>query len=217
MHILNMLPAFAPAFSSPQQTPEWYQSRIGKLTASKMATAMSYLKNGKESAERAKLKMQVVAERLTDIIVPHIVTEAMAWGIATEAEAKEAAAKLIGLDIKPCGFFDHPEIDSFGATPDGLLDDDGLIEIKCPTTTTHLSWLLANEIPDQHKAQMAAQLLCTGRRFCKFMSYDPRVPKRPILYKHYAPTRAERDAVERAAVMFLAEVEELFERVSTTK
>ena len=215
MNISQMLPAFAPAVSSPQQTPEWYQSRIGKLTASNMATAMSYLKNGKESAERAKLKMQVVAERLTDIIVPHYVTEAMAWGIATEAEAKEAAAKLIGLEIKPCGFFDHPEIDNFGATPDGLIDDDGLIEIKCPTTTTHLAWLLENKIPEQHKPQMAAQLLCTGRRYCKFMSYDPRVAKRPILYKHYAPTEAERDAVKRAAMLFLDEVDELFERVST--
>lgn len=182
-----------------------------------MAAAMSYLKNGKESAERAKLKMLIVAERLTDIIAPHYVTEAMAWGIATEAEAREAAAKLIGLDIKPCGFFDHPEIDNFGATPDGLIDDDGCFEVKCPTTVTHLSWLLENKVPEQHKAQMAAQLLCTGRRYCKFMSYDPRVPKRPILYKHYAPSQAERDAVERAAVLFLAEAEALFERVSTTR
>ena len=216
MHILNMLPAVQLKAASPQQTPEWYQSRIGKLTASNMAAAMSYLKNGKESAERAKLKMLIVAERLTDIIIPHYVTEAMAWGIATEAEAKEAAAKLIGLDIKPCGFYDHPEIDNFGATPDGLLDDDGLIEIKCPTTTTHLSWLLENKVPDQHRAQMAAQLLCTGRRYCKFMSYDPRVSRRAILYKHYAPSQAELGEVRRAAVLFLAEVEALFERVSTT-
>lgn len=215
MLIANMMSE--PTLKTPQQTAEWYSARIGKLTASNMATAMSYLKNGKESAERAKLKMQVVAERLTDIIVPHYVTEAMAWGISTEAEAKEAASKLIGLEIKPCGFFDHPEIDNFGATPDGLLEDDGLIEIKCPTTTTHLSWLLENKIPEQHKPQMAAQLLCTGRRYCKFMSYDPRVAKRPILYKHYAPTEAEREAVKQAAVLFLAEVDELFERVSTGK
>lgn len=212
-----MLPSFAPVISVHQQTPEWYQSRIGKLTASNMAAAISYLKNGKESTERAKLKMLIVAERLTDIIAPHYVTEAMAWGIATEAEAKEAAAKLIGLDIKPCGFYDHPEIDNFGATPDGLLDDDGLIEIKCPTTTTHLSWLLENKVPEQHKPQMSAQLLCTGRRYCQFMSYDPRVPKRPILYKRFAPSQQERDEVERAAVTFLAEVEALFERVSTTR
>ena len=217
MHISQMLPSFVPVVASPQATPEWFQQRIGKLTASNMAAAMSYLKNGKESTERAKLKMHLVAERLTDIIAPHYVTEAMAWGIATETEAKECAAKLIGLDIKQCGFFDHPEIDNFGATPDGLLDDDGLIEIKCPTTVTHLSWLLENKVPEQHKAQMAAQLLCTGRRYCKFMSYDPRVPKRPILYKHYAPSQAELGEVRRAAVLFLAEVEELFERVSTAR
>lgn len=216
MLINDMMPARALSVAPPIDAA-WLQQRIGKLTASRMAIAMSFLKNGQESADRRNLKMQIVAERLTDIAVPHYVTEAMAWGIATETEAKEAAAKLIGLDIKPCGFFDHPEIDSFGATPDGLLDDEGLIEIKCPTTTTHLSWLLANEIPDQHKPQMTAQLLCTGRRYCKFMSYDPRVPKRPILYKHYAPSEQERDAVERAAVLFLNEAEALFEKVSTTR
>ena len=215
MHIAAMLPSVQLTASSPQATPEWFQQRIGKLTASNMAAAMSYLKNGKESTERQKLKMQIVAERLTDIIVPHYVTDAMEWGIETETEAKEAAAKLIGIEIKPCGFFDHPEIDNFGATPDGLIDDDGLIEIKCPTTTTHLSWLLENKVPDQHRPQMIAQLLCTGRRYCQFMSYDPRVPKRPILYKRFAPSQAERDKVAQAAVLFLAEVDELFERVST--
>lgn len=209
------LTAAIPQPLSLQATPEWFQQRIGKLTASNMASAMSFLKNGKESADRQKLKMQIVAERLTDIIVSHYVTEAMEWGIETEAEAKEAASKLIGIEIKPCSFYDHAEIDNFGATPDGLIDDDGLIEIKCPTTTTHLSWLLENKVPEQHKAQMTAQLLCTGRRYCQFMSYDPRVPKRPILYKRFAPSQAERDKVEQAAVLFLNEVDELFERVST--
>lgn len=217
MLIDAMLPAAHLTAAIHQQTPEWFQQRIGKLTASNMAAAMSFLKNGKESTERQKLKMQVVAERLTDIIVPHYVTEAMAWGIATEAEAKEAASKLIGIEINPCGFFDHPEIDNLGATPDGLIDDDGLIEIKCPTTVTHLSWLLEDKVPDQHRPQMTAQLLCTGRRYCQFMSYDPRVPKRPILYKRFAPSQAERDKVEQAAVLFLNEVDELFERVSTTR
>ncbi len=216
MLIAEMMPASALPIAQPVDAA-WLQSRIGKLTASRMAIAMSFLKTGKESAERAKLKMQIVAERLTDIIVPHYVTEAMAWGIATEAEAKEAAAKLIGIKIKPCGFFDHAEIDNFGATPDGLLDDDGVLEIKCPTTTTHLSWLLANQVPPEYKPQMLAQLLCTGRRYAQFMSYDPRVAHRPILYKRFAPTQAERDKVEQAAIQFLNEVEELFERVSTSR
>lgn len=216
MNVSEMLPASALPIAPPVDAA-WLQQRIGKLTASRMAIAMSFLKNGKESAERAKLKMQIVAERLTDIIVPHYVTEAMAWGIATEAEAKEAATKLISITIKPCGFFDHPEIDNLGATPDGLLDDDGVLEIKCPMSTTHLNWLLANQVPPEYKPQMVCQLLCTGRRYAQFMSYDSRVPRRPILYKRFAPTRAERDKVEQAAIQFLNEVEELFERVSTSR
>ncbi len=202
---------------APPVDAAWLQQRIGKLTASRMAAAMSFLKNGKESAERRKLKMEIVAERLTDIIVPHYVTEAMAWGIANEAEAKEAARQIIGVEIKPCGFFDHPEIDNFGATPDGLIDDDGCFEVKCPTTVTHLEWLLANKVPEEYKAQMVCQLIVTGRRYCQFLSYDPRVQRRPLLYKRFSPTKAERAQVEEAARVFLAEVDELFFRVASSK
>ena len=217
MNISQMLPA--QSFTLPagiyQRTPEWYQQRIGKLTASRMREAMSFLKNGKESAERRKLKFDLVAERLTDVIVNHNVTPAMLWGIEKEAEAKEAAKKFIGIDIVECGFYDSPDVDLWGASPDGLLGDDGLIEIKAPTTPVFLEWMMANKVPEEYKPQMTCQLVVTGRRFCKFLAYDPRVAKRPILYKHYAPSQAERDAVKQAAVLFLAEVDELFERVST--
>lgn len=215
MHISHLLNDPA-AVSAAQQTPQWLQQRIGKLTGSKMAAAMSFRKDGSETAERARLKIEIVAERLTDIFVPHYVTDAMQWGIDTEAEAKLAARQLIGIDIKECGFYDHPTIDMFGATPDGLIEDDGLIEIKCPTTPTHIQWLLNDQVPPEYKPQMIAQLLCTGRRYCQFMSYDPRVVSRPLLYKRYAPSQEERDKVEQAAIRFLREVEQLFERVTST-
>jgi putative phage-type endonuclease len=217
MNISAMMPARALPVAAPVDAA-WLQSRIGKLTGSRMAIAMSFLRDGKtESAERRKLKMELVAERLTDICVPHYVSSSMAWGIATEAEAKEAASRIIGVEITPCGFFDHPSIDAFGATPDGLIDDDGCFEVKCPETVTHLSWLLENKVPDQHRAQMTAQLVCTGRRYCQFLSYDPRVPKRPILYKRFAPSQQERDKVEAAARVFLDEVDQLFEQVANTR
>lgn len=217
MNVADMIKP-APAVNVAKQgDAAWLQQRLGKLTGSRMAVAMSFLKNGQESAERRKLKFDLVAERLTDCLTSRYVTEAMAWGLATEAEAKEAATQLIGIKIKPCGYFDHPEIDNLGATPDGLLDDDGVLEIKCPTTTTHLSWLLANQVPPEYKSQMICQLICTGRRYAQFMSYDPRVPRRPILYKRFAPSQVERDTVTQAAIQFLNEVEELFDRVASTR
>jgi putative phage-type endonuclease len=216
MNIAQMMNETANGSAVFQRTPEWYQSRIGKLTASRMADAMSFKRNGEQTKKRERYMIELVAERQTDIIVPHFVTDAMAWGMEKEAEAKEAAKKLLCLEIREYGFVDHPEIDLFGASPDGGLDDDGLIEIKCPETTTHMRYLANNVIPEDRKPQMIAQLLCTGRRYCQFMSYDPRFAARPIFYKRFAPTQQERDAVENAAIRFLQDAERLFELVTTS-
>lgn len=216
MNVAEMLGNTANTSAVFQRTPEWYQARIGKLTASRMAEAMSFKKNGAPTKARERYMMEIVAERQTDIIVPHYVTPYMEWGTATEPEAKDAARKILCLDIHEFGFVDHPEIDLFGASPDGGLEDDGLIEIKCPQTATHMLWLKNNVVPEERKPQMIAQLLCTGRRYCKFMSYDPRFTARPIFYKHFAPTQEERDSVENAAIQFLNEAEQLFELVTTS-
>lgn len=198
-----------------QGSAEWHSARTGKLTASRMRSAMSFLKNGKESAEREKLKIEILCERMTDQVADHFVNPAMKWGIDTEPKAKEAYEELTGELVRNVGFFDHPNIEHCGASPDGMIGADGLIEIKCPTSATHLAWRIAGAVPEEHKPQMILQLACTGRRWCEFVSFDPRMPEAQQLFiRRYTPTVEEVAEVEESARKFLAEIEAMFEKVT---
>lgn len=203
-------PQFDPAA---QGTPGWVKARQGILTASRMAEAMSFLKNGAESAERRQLKVDLLAERLTGYSIDHYVTPAMAWGTEHEEEARGVYQGATGNVVAKCGLVLHPTIEFFGASPDGLLlDGQGLVEIKCPTISTHLSWLLAGEVPAKHKPQMLAQLACTRRRYCDFISYDPRFPEQQQkLIRRFEPSQEEIEAVEEAARQFLGELDLMFD------
>ena len=192
----------------------WFNARTGKLTASRMKNAMKYLKGGADSADRKNLKIEILCERLTGDIVDKFVNQAMQWGIDKEPEAKEQYELKTGRLIKDVGFVDHPKIEFCGASPDGLVDE-GLIEIKCPTTATHLNWILAGVVPDDHKPQMCLQALCTGRPWVDFVSYDPRMPEANRLFvRRYTPTAEELAEVEAEAVKFLGEVEEMFDQLT---
>jgi putative phage-type endonuclease len=198
-----------------QQSAQWLQDRIGKLTASNMAAAMSFLKSGQESAERRNLKIAILAERMTDIIREVYVSEAMIHGTETEPVAKLAYTARTGVHIMPAPFIEHPTIEYFGASPDGLIGVDGLLEVKAPTTTKFISWVLAGVVPEEHKPQMLAQLACTGRKWVEFVAFDPRMPEGKRLFiRRYEPTKEEIEVVEDAALKFLAEVEEMFEQVT---
>lgn len=198
-----------------QGNGDWFNQRIGKLTASRMADAMSFTQKGKDTSERIKLKMEIVTERMTDIIVPKYVNAAMQWGIDHEPLAKEKFENETGILIQDVGFVPHPTIENFGASPDGFTSDGNLIETKCPSSMTHLKYLLDKDnIPEEYKPQMCVQALCTGRNKIWFVSYDPRFPpKQQMFVKLYEPTPEELNAVETAAIKFLAEVDELFDNV----
>jgi putative phage-type endonuclease len=201
-----------------QGTAAWFAERTGCLTASRMADAMDVLKSGKESAARRALKIEILAERLTGDVVPHFVTGAMQHGIDTEPAAKAAYSAKTGALITEQGFIRHASIEHFGASPDGRLDAKTGIEIKCPTTPKHLAWLLAGEVPAEHKPQMIAQCVCAKFESVEFVSYDPRMPERLRLFVvRFTPTADERAAVEKAAQEFLAEVEEMFQQLTTTE
>lgn len=203
---------------APQRSGAWLNSRCGCLTASRMADAMATLKNGKPSEARNKLLIEILAERLTGDAMPHYVNDAMRWGIEHEPAAKAAYEAASGNLLDACGFVLHPTIQHFGASPDALLDADAVVEFKCPTSTTHVGWLLAGVVPDQHKPQMLAQLACTRRTRAVFVSYDPRMPPaRQLLIVEYAPDPAEIAAVESAAAEFLREVEARFEQLTTAE
>lgn len=196
-----------------QQSAQWFQDRIGKLTASNMAAAMNFLKTGKESKERLDLKIAIVAERMTDIIREVYVTPAMAWGNEQEPNAKLAYAARTGCKLMPAPYVPHPSIENFGASPDGFLDD-GLVEFKCPTSPKHIGWILAGVVPEEHRPQMLAQMACTGRKWCEFVSFDPRVPERQRLFiRRFEPKAEEIAAVEAAATAFLEEVDAMFDTV----
>lgn len=197
-------------------TFEFFSARTGKLTASRMKDAMAFKLDGKEKADRLDLKKQILAERMTDSVVPHYVNKSMVWGLEQEDNAKAMYTRVTGRQIAACGFYDHFDIDNFGATPDGLVGSDGLIETKCPETTTHISWMMAGVVPEDHKPQMIAQIACTGREWVDFVSYDPRIkdPKRQIFIRRFTPTADDVAKVEDAARQFLAEVDQLFALIS---
>ena len=195
-------------------TPNWLAARRGMLTASVVKDALAVLKSGKPSESRTKLAHRLVAERVTGFAVDNYVTPAMQWGIDHQSEAIAEYEARTGNIVGPEAFFQHPTIDWFGATPDGLIGGDGLIEVKCPTTPTHVAWTLAGEVPEEHRLQMLAQLACTGRKWVDFVSFDPRIPTGARLFiRRFEPDRADIERVEEGAREFLELVAAMTEQL----
>lgn len=158
-----------------QRTPEWFASRLGKVTASRIADVMAKTKTG-YGAGRANYHAQLVAERLTGSVAESYSNAAMQWGTDTEPQARAMYEFETGVEVTETGFIDHPTIADSGASPDGLAGDDGLVEIKCPNTATHIDTLLSGEVADCYVKQMQFQMACSGRAWCDFASFDPRMP-----------------------------------------
>jgi putative phage-type endonuclease len=190
-----------------QRTEDWFTARLGHLTASRMNDALDYLKSGCSGAKRKALKLEVLTERLTGKPVDKFTNTAMQWGIDNEAAARTEYERQTGNRVAECGFAQHQRIPWIGASPDGLIGDDGLVEIKCPNSTTHLNTLLTNEIPEMYKNQMILQLFVTGRLWCDFVSFDPRFPAPDhIWYDRFTPTVSEFSHIEAECLKFLDEI-----------
>ena len=191
-----------------QRTDEWFKQRLGKATASKIADIVARTKTG-YSASRANYRAQLVCERLTGVPQDSFTSPAMQWGTDTEPQARNAYCFHRDVDVAECGFFDHPKIEMSGASPDGLIGDDGLLELKCPNTATHIETLLGKAAPSKYVHQMMWQMACTGRVWCDFVSFDPRLPEEMRLFV----VRLHRDdamiaELEKEVSAFLAEVDE---------
>lgn len=158
-----------------QRSDEWFAARLGCVTASRTADVMAKTKSG-YSASRANYMAQLITERLTGRASEGFSSAAMQWGTDTEPQARAAYELMTGRDVVEVGFIHHPTIDGFGASPDGLVGDNGLIETKCPNTATHIETLLAEKVPSKYIIQMHVQMICTGRDWCDFVSFDPRLP-----------------------------------------
>jgi putative phage-type endonuclease len=189
-----------------QGTQEWREARVGLVTASRIADVIARTKSG-WGASRAAYMAQLVAERLTGVPAETYQSAAMVHGIETEAEARAAYAWHQDVDVEEAGFVLHPSIAESGASPDGLVGADGLVEIKCPATHTHIETLLGATAPTRYAAQIHWQMACTGRRWVDFVSYDPRMPEDMRLFVQ----RVERDDkiirdLEEQVSLFLSDV-----------
>ena len=196
-----------------QRSSEWYAQRLGKATASRIADVVAKTKTG-VSAMRVNYAAELIAERLTGTPAPNFVSGPMQWGIDQEAAAKLLYADRCGLLVQDAEFIDHPEIMWSGASPDGYVDDDGLVEIKCPNTATHIDTLLGASISGNHLIQMQWQMACSGRSWCDYVSFDPRLPLPMQLHVQ----RVQRDVsrileLEGEVVAFLGEIAEKVDRL----
>jgi len=195
-----------------QRTEEWFAARLGKVTASRVADVLAKIKFG-ESASRKNYKMELVVQRLTGKAGESFTNAAMEWGTEQEPFARMAYEAYTGTFVKEEGFVDHPTIEGFGCSPDGIVGE-GLIEIKAPNTANHIETVLENKAPSKYIPQMQAQMACTGAKWCDFVSFDPRVPEDLQLFV----VRVERDqeyidAMEVEVKQFLSEVLDLFNQL----
>lgn len=164
-----------------QRDDSWFAIRLGKVTASRITDVTARTKTG-WGAGRANYKAQLIAERLTGQRQESFTNAAMQWGIDTEEQARVAYAFLEGQKVCEEAFVIHPTILDAGASPDGLVGADGLVEIKCPNTATHIETLKGASIPGKYVGQMQWQMACTGRFWCDFVSFDPRMPEEMQLF-----------------------------------
>lgn len=195
--------------SAPQGSSEWLAARAGCLTASAIADMLAKTKTG-EAASRANLRARLVAERLTGVPQDSFSNAAMQWGNEQEPFARAAYEIKSGSLVDQTGLVMHPNIPYAGASPDGLIDDCGLVEIKCPNTATHIEYLLSGTPPKKYEPQMMWQMECTGRQWCDFVSFDPRMPEHLQLFVVRFDRDEERlDDLRKEAIAFLAEVDAL--------
>ena len=193
----------------------WKQERVGHVTASRIADLMAKTKTG-YSASRTTYLGQLVSERLTGIPYEGFTSTAMQWGLNTEDEAVAAYCFFKDTDVLRGCFVRHPTIEWTGATPDGLVGVGGLVEVKCPNTSTHIETILSGAIPGKYHLQMMWQMACTGRKWCDFVSYDPRMPEPLRLFVRRVQRDEEQIAqLEREVREFLTELDGIVGRLTS--
>jgi putative phage-type endonuclease len=192
-----------------QGTEAWHKDRLGKVTASNLHKVLAKTKTG-HGADRGHYITQLVLERITGQRAESYTNAAMQWGIDQEPFARASYEAAKGAMVEEVGFIQHPTIDASGASPDGLVGDDGLVEIKCPESKTMLEvWLAKSPVEGKYFAQMQWQMACTDRSWCDYVVYDPRMPAKAQLFV----LRVNRDDkfiadAETEVKKFLAEVDE---------
>lgn len=195
-----------------QGTESWFANRLGKVTASRLADVLAKTKTG-YSTSRTNYITQLVLERITQTRSESYSNSAMQWGTDQEPFARASYEAHTGQMVDEVGFIPHPTIEAAGASPDGLVGDDGMVEIKCPSSSTALEcWLIhaqgGNPVDARYYAQMQWQMRCADRSWCDYVVFDPRMPIKAQLFVY----RVERNAAwltiaEGEVLTFLAEVD----------
>jgi putative phage-type endonuclease len=191
-----------------QGSDEWKAARCGSLGGSRLSDMLAKTKTG-WGAMRGNLMADLVAERLTGVMAEGYQSEAMARGSEVEADARRAYAFRTGNKVAETGLWRHPRIAGAHASPDGLVGDDGLLELKCPMTKAHIDTLRGGSIPGTYQLQMLWEMACTGRTWCDYVSFDPRLPESMSLHIKRVHLDADRlREVESEVLIFLREVDE---------
>jgi len=201
---------------APQGSPEWFAARAGRVTASRISDVLAKGRSGAPSATRAAYLGELIAETLTgqpaNAFQGNADTER---GVELEPLARASYEFRRDVMVSSVGFVIHPTLERAGASPDGLVEDKGLLEIKCPRIHTHIEYLLGGEPPSKYVPQMAWQAACCGRAWVDFASYCPAMPEDLRLFVvRYTPTAAYLREIEGAVVEFLAEMDEKLARVA---
>lgn len=200
-----------------QGSPEWFEQRMGKATASRISDILAKTKTG-YSTSRENYSVELALERITGKRQEFFTNDAMKWGTETEPLARAAYEARTGAIVDEVAMIDHPTILMSGASPDGCIDADGLIEIKCPNSATHLKTMLSGKPDAKYITQMTWQMACTGRQWCDFVSFDPRFPDHLQIFVK----RIERDelvitAMETEVAKFLDEVKLMVDQLNNMK
>jgi hypothetical protein len=198
----------------PQGSPEWLAARVGLVTASRVSDIIAKTKTG-TAASRANYMAELVVERMTGASGESgFLNEDMQRGIDLEPEARFLYEVTFDRPVVQVGLVLHPTLRA-GASPDGLVEDEGLIEIKAPRTHVHIECLESRKPPAKYLPQMAWQCICTGRKWCDFVSYDPKMPERLRLFAaRFIPEAGYMRELEAEVTAFIAEVDAKVEALS---
>ena len=200
-----------------QRTEEWFAARCGKVTASRVADIIARTKTG-YSASRENYLAQLVCERMTGKPAESYSNAAMQWGTDQEEFGRAAYEAAKDVLVEEVGFVVHPTIEDAGASPDGLVGLFGLVEIKCPNTATHIQTLLDQKVPEKYNIQMQWQMACTGRQWCDFVSFDPRMAEGLQLFikrVEYDPLYVAQ--LEKEVINFLMDVQDKIQQLNKLK
>lgn len=190
-----------------QGSEQWRQARCGSLGASRVAEAIAKTKTG-WGASRANVMADLVVERLTGVPVEGFTNDAMRWGTEQEPFARREYEERNLCPVVEVGLIRHPTIAGTHASPDGLIEDDGLLEIKCPQAQAHIETLLSRTIPSKYETQIHWQLACTGRAWCDYVSYHPKMPEPMSMFVMRLHRDDDRIAdLEKQVASFLKEVD----------